>query len=85
MRLFVITAALLASVALVGAQEKKGGKKGGGFQLPPMIHIAIADFADDGARTNVVDSNGACAEMGDVQTMGLRIQTLVVPARRITG
>ena len=52
MRLFVITAALLASVAIVGAQEKKGGKKGGGFQLPPMIHITIADFTDGGRIPN---------------------------------
>jgi Raf kinase inhibitor-like YbhB/YbcL family protein len=52
MRLFVITAALLASVAIVGAQEKKGGKKGGGFQLPPMIHITIADFPDGGRIPN---------------------------------
>ena len=42
----VMTAALLAPVATAGAQEK--GKKKGGFQLPPMIHISIADFADGG-------------------------------------
>src|SRR6202035_5889898 len=39
-----MTAALLASIATVGAQDK--GKKKGGFQLPPMIHISIADFTD---------------------------------------
>src|SRR6185295_11564176 len=38
---------LLASMATAGAQDK--GKKKGGFQLPPMIHISIADFTD-GAR-----------------------------------
>ena len=42
----VTTVALLASVATAGAQDK--GKKKGGFQLPPMIHISIADFADGG-------------------------------------
>ena len=40
----IATAALLASVASASAQDK--GKKKGGFQLPPMIHISIADFAD---------------------------------------
>jgi Raf kinase inhibitor-like YbhB/YbcL family protein len=41
-----IAVALLASAALVQAQEK-GGKKQGG--PPPMINIKVADFAD-GAR-----------------------------------
>jgi len=44
-------AMVLATIALVGAQEKgggKGGKKGDGIQLPPMIHITIADFPDGG-------------------------------------
>jgi Raf kinase inhibitor-like YbhB/YbcL family protein len=45
-RLFVTAATLLASASFVGAQEK-GGKKGG-FQLPPMIHMTIADFPDGG-------------------------------------
>jgi hypothetical protein len=46
--LFVATA-LLASVSIVGAQDKGKGKGGGkGFQLPPMIHITIADFPDGG-------------------------------------
>jgi Raf kinase inhibitor-like YbhB/YbcL family protein len=46
---YVIAAALLVSAAFLGAQEKggKGGKKGG-FTLPPMIHITIADFPDGG-------------------------------------
>src|SRR5579862_2514233 len=46
---FAIGALLLGSLAFVGAQEKggKGGKKGG-IQLPPMIHITIADFPDGG-------------------------------------
>ena len=43
---------LLASVAILGAQEKGGKKKGGGFQLPPMIHIQIADFPDGGRIPN---------------------------------
>jgi Raf kinase inhibitor-like YbhB/YbcL family protein len=51
MRLFVTAAVLFASVAIVGAQDK-GGKKKGGFQLPPMIHIQIADFADGGRIPN---------------------------------
>lgn len=51
-RVLVTAAALLASVTFAGAQEK-GGKKGrGGFQLPPMIHIQIADFADGGRIPN---------------------------------
>jgi Raf kinase inhibitor-like YbhB/YbcL family protein len=47
--LFVATA-LVASVSIVGAQDKGGKGKGGGkgFQLPPMIHITIADFPDGG-------------------------------------
>ena len=47
-----ITAALLASMAIAGAQDKGGKKKGGGIQLPPMIHITIADFADGGRIPN---------------------------------
>ncbi len=48
-----VAAALLAGLAIVPstatAQDKgdKGGKKGG-IQLPPMIHITVADFADGG-------------------------------------
>ena len=45
-----MTAALLASIATAGAQDK--GKKKGGFQLPPMIHISIADFTDGGRVPN---------------------------------
>jgi Raf kinase inhibitor-like YbhB/YbcL family protein len=49
---FVVTAAaLLASVA-IGTAQDKGGKKKGGFQLPPMINIKIADFADGGRIPN---------------------------------
>jgi len=51
MSTLLTTAALLASVAVAGAQDK-GGKKKGGFQLPPMIHITIADFADGGRVPN---------------------------------
>jgi len=47
-----ITAALLASMAVAPAQDKGGKKKGGGIQLPPMIHITIADFADGGRIPN---------------------------------
>ena len=50
-RLFVMTAALLACATAVGAQDK-GGKKKGGIQLPPMINIKIADFADGGRIPN---------------------------------
>ena len=46
----LMTTVLLASVATAGAQDK--GKKKGGFQLPPMIHIGIADFADGGRVPN---------------------------------
>ena len=46
----ISTAALLASIATAGAQDKS--KKKGGFQLPPMIHISIADFADGGRVPN---------------------------------
>ena len=45
--LFLAASALVVSIPFAGAQEKKGGKKGG-FTLPPMIHITIADFADGG-------------------------------------
>jgi len=51
--LFFAAAALFVSAPFLGAQEKggKGGKKGG-FQLPPMIHMTIADFADGGRIPN---------------------------------
>jgi Raf kinase inhibitor-like YbhB/YbcL family protein len=46
-QIFVTAAALLALAATGGAQERGGrGGRGGGIQLPPMIHITIADFAD---------------------------------------
>ena len=50
----LIATALLASAAIVGAQDKGKGKGGGkgGFQLPPMIHITIADFPDGGRIPN---------------------------------
>ena len=51
-RLFVTTVLLFTFAAIAGAQEKKGGKKGGGFQLPPMIHIQVADFPDGGRIPN---------------------------------
>jgi len=43
-------AALLAGLAIApstATAQDKGGKKGG-IQLPPMIHMTIADFADGG-------------------------------------
>jgi Raf kinase inhibitor-like YbhB/YbcL family protein len=55
MKLVVVTAAMLAAVAIVGAQDKGkggGGKGKGGIQLPPMINIKIADFADGGRIPN---------------------------------
>ena len=45
-RLAVTAAALLASVAILDAQDKGGKKKGGG--PPPMINIKVGDFADGG-------------------------------------
>jgi Raf kinase inhibitor-like YbhB/YbcL family protein len=45
------TAMLLASVNMISAQDK-GGKKKGGIQLPPMINIKVADFADGGRIPN---------------------------------
>ncbi|HEY1241141.1 MAG TPA: YbhB/YbcL family Raf kinase inhibitor-like protein [Bryobacteraceae bacterium] len=52
MRPVKLCVAIAASFALAvagSAQEKKGGgKKGGGIQLPPMIHIQISDFSDGG-------------------------------------
>ena len=46
MKVLAAAAVLLASVAV--AQDKGGKKKGGGIQLPPMIHISIEGFADGG-------------------------------------
>lgn len=42
----VTAAAVLASVAVLGAQQR--GARKGGITLPPMIHISIADFSDGG-------------------------------------
>ena len=50
-KMLVATTALLASAAILNAQDKAGKKKGG-FQLPPMIHLTIADFADGGRIPN---------------------------------
>lgn len=47
-RLAITAAALLAAVAIVGAQDKGKGKGKGGFTLPPMIHLSISGFADGG-------------------------------------
>ena len=47
-KLLLTGAALLALASISFAQDKgKGGKKGG-FQLAPMLHMTIADFADGG-------------------------------------
>jgi Raf kinase inhibitor-like YbhB/YbcL family protein len=51
-KMLAMAGALLASMAVAGAQDKGGKKKGGGIQLPPMIHITIADFADGGRIPN---------------------------------
>ena len=45
-KVLVTTAAVLASVAVLGAQQR-GGRRGG-ITLPPMIHITIPDFPDGG-------------------------------------
>jgi hypothetical protein len=49
--MYVITTLLLASITVAGAQDK-GGKKKGGPQIPPMIHVKIAEFADGGRIPN---------------------------------
>jgi len=43
-------AGLMVALAVMSTGQEKGGKGGkkGGIQLPPMIHIAIADFPDGG-------------------------------------
>lgn len=51
----VTAAAVLASVAILGAQQR-GGRRGG-FTLPPMIHISIPDFSDGG----MIPSKYTCA------------------------
>jgi Raf kinase inhibitor-like YbhB/YbcL family protein len=49
LRLCVTAAAVLAMAATGYAQQKKGGaRKGGGFTLPPMIHLQVDDFQDGG-------------------------------------
>ena len=57
LKLFAMAGAVLALAVAGSAQEKKGGKKGGGIQLPPMIHITIADFKDGG----MIPSKYTCA------------------------
>ena len=54
-KLLATVAAAFASIAIVGFQEEgKAQDKGkkGGFQLPPMINIKIADFPDGGRIPN---------------------------------
>ncbi len=51
-KVLVATAALLASMAVAGAQDKGGKKKGGGPALAPMLHVTIADFGDGGRIPN---------------------------------
>ncbi len=50
-KVLAAAAALLASMAVAPAQDK-GGKKGGGIQLPPMIHITVEGFGDGGRIPN---------------------------------
>ncbi len=53
MKKTILVGALLALASTGFAQDKgKGGKKGGGIQLPPMIHITVADFPDGGTIPN---------------------------------
>lgn len=59
-KVLAATAALLASATFLGAQDK-GGKKKGGFQLPPMIHITIAGFPDGGRVPNKYTCAGSPA------------------------
>ena len=49
LKVLAAAAVLLASMAVA---QDKGGKKGGGIQLPPMIHITIEGFADGGRIPN---------------------------------
>jgi hypothetical protein len=49
-KLFATAGALLACAALMNGQDR-GGKKGG-IQLPPMIHMTVADFSDGGHIPN---------------------------------
>jgi hypothetical protein len=49
MKIVAAGAAVLAAAAMVGAQDKgKGGGKGKGFTLPPMIKLSMTGFADGG-------------------------------------
>jgi Raf kinase inhibitor-like YbhB/YbcL family protein len=50
-KVLLVASIMLACVTVAAAQDK-GGKKKGGIQLPPMIHITIADFADGGRIPN---------------------------------
>ena len=51
-QLLAATSALLAVIATTGVAQEKGKGKGGGIQLPPMINIKIADYADGGRIPN---------------------------------
>ena len=46
-KLFLAAVAAIA-MAGTGSAQNAGGGRGRGFQLPPMINIKIADFADGG-------------------------------------
>ena len=52
MRSIKVLAAAVVLLASIAEAQDKGGKKGGGIQLPPMIHVTIADFADSGRIPN---------------------------------
>lgn len=43
---------MVAALSATAYAQDKGGKKKGGFQLPPMIHLTIADFPDGGRIPN---------------------------------
>ena len=51
-QLFAATSAMLAVIATTGVAQEKGKGKGGGIQLPPMINIKVADYADGGRIPN---------------------------------
>jgi len=52
MKMFKTFAVAAALFAITASAQDKGGKKKGGFQLPPMIHMTIADFPDGGRIPN---------------------------------
>jgi hypothetical protein len=49
---WIVSAVAVVALAAGASAQDKGGKKKGGFQLPPLIHITVADFADGGRVPN---------------------------------